>query len=854
MPKFRETKPEGLSSREVALRLAKYGHNDIPTKREFRALKIFISQFTSLIVLILLFTGAISYYLGDHVDAIAIFTILLVNGAIGFFQEYKADNAIKALKKLVIPKIIVIRDGQQKSIDTRDLVPGDLVVLDEGAKIPADLELTEAFSMKVDESILTGESLTVNKYPSKNQEGKLFKGTLITSGRGTAIVTSTGLNTEFGKILQLLNTENEEKSPLTIQLDHLTKKIGVVVLLMVSVLAIISQIKGISILDTLKTSVALGVSAIPEGMPIILTLTLAIGIQRLSKRKAIIRKMNVVETLGKTTIICSDKTGTLTLNEMTVKKIFTNFKEKEIPGVGYNFTNKFKPDTPEALRLLEICENCNNSFIGKQILGDPTEIALKILVRKTTHLKSYKKIDELTFTSERKMMSTQHQINKEKYLYTKGAFEEVIKKCSYISFESKIKKLTAKDINKLQKQVEQYGEQAFRVLAFAYKKSTGKAEENDLIFVGLCAMLDPPRDSVKGSIKQALSAGIKIKIITGDNPLTAKAIATSIGLTVSNVVTGDEIEKLNDQELKKLIYKTQIFARTNPQHKHRIVSILKKNGEIVAVTGDGVNDAPAIKHANIGIAMGIKGTEATKEIADIVLKDDNFSTIINAIEEGRRIYQNILSFIKYMLAANFDDIMTVGITTMLGYPLPLLPLQILWINLATDALPALALGQSPAKKDIMLDPPQPKKENLFGKFFPFIMVAVIMQVTINLILYFYGLEQDALAQIDSSDLSSPSYARTLVFTQIVIFEIFFAFVCKSETPYRIRNFFNNKTLLKAGLFSLVLQLIVVYAPPAQAIFKTLPLSLNNWIVIILASSTSLLVPQITTVARKIFSR
>lgn len=833
----------GLSTTQVHQNLLKFGYNEIPTKKEFTALKILISQFGSFLIITLIIAGSISIFLKETVDGIAIFAIVLINAIIGFIQEYKAENAVAALKKMIVLTTVVIRDGQQKQILIRELVPDDIILLSEGDKIPADIEIIEAFSLTIDEAVLTGESLPVHKKMSKDKEGMLFKGTLITSGRAKGKVLKTAASTEFGKIVKLLAKAEDTRSPLALQLDELGKKIGIVVLILISILFIIGETRNIAIGDMLMTSVAIGVSAIPEGMPIIVTLTLALGVQLLAKKRAIVRKMNAIETLGATTIICSDKTGTLTLNEMTVKVVNTNFKETEISGVGYGWNEKIKLESSEEKKLLEICENCNNSFVDKDIIGDPTEIALKILTRKANYVKQYKELDENTFTSERKIMSSLHQLGTRKEIMAKGAFEEILKKSKHIQINGKIRILTVVDRKKILASAEKYSQKALRVLAFAYKPYKKTFDEKDLIFVGLVGMLDPPRKTVKESIKIALKAGIKIKIITGDNAITAKAIGEQIGLPIDNIVTGEDIDTLNDTELKKILYTTTIFARTSPQHKYRLVDILKRNNEVVAVTGDGVNDAPALKHADVGIAMGIKGTEATKEVADIVLKDDNFSTIVKTIEEGRHIYHNILAFIKYMLSANFDDILMVGIITTLGYPLPILPLQILWINIATDALPALALGQSPAPPGIMEEKPHPKKENIFRKFFGFIFTALFFQVVIGLILYFYGLHQDQLAGIESTNLDIPSHARTIIFTQIVVFEIFFAFVCKEEKRVTIKSLFSNKILVYAVLISLALQLITIYTPFMQSIFKTVPLSLKEWGFIILAGLSAFLVPS-----------
>ena len=843
--------PKGLTSAEVEKNLEKYGYNEIIHKERFRLLKIILSQFTSLLIIILIIAGVTSILLNEIIDGIAILAIVVINAIIGFIQEYKAENAVKALKKMVIPTAIVIRDGQEQEIDIREIVPDDIVILNEGDKIPADLKILEAYSLKIDESMLTGESVPVTKVAHKDgdkeeRETTLFKGTLITTGRAIGKVLRTGTHTEFGKIIDLVSKQEDSKSPLAIQLDDIGKKAGLIIFVLIIILFIVGAIRGISWLEMLMTSVALGVSAIPEGMPIIVTLTLATGVTILAKKKAIVRKMNSIETLGATTVICSDKTGTLTLNEMTVKKVFTASHESEIEGSGYSTKEKAKLESEEEKKILDICENCNNSFVDKQILGDPTEIALKVLSRKADYVNEYEKLDENVFTSERKMMSTLHKVGKKKEIFVKGAHEEVLKRSTHILRNGKVEKLSEKEKKEIDKKAIKYSEKALRVLGFAYKEYDKKFDETNLIFVGLVGMIDPPRKSVKSSILTAQKAGIKVKIITGDNHITAKAIGEKIGLSIHKVVLGDEIDKMTDQELKKAIYETEIFARTKPQHKYRIVDVLRRNDEVVAVTGDGVNDAPALKHADVGVAMGIKGTEATKEVADIVLKDDNFTTIVETIREGRRIYHNILAFIKYMLSANYDSIMTVGFLTIIGLPLPLLPLQILWINIATDSLPALALGTSKADKDIMKEKPHPKKENIFKKFSIFIFVSAALQIIANLSLFFYGLTQDQVLGIDTANLSEASHTRTLVFTGVVVSELFFAFVCKEEKNITLKSFTNNKSLLLAVIASFLLQLVVIYVPFMQEVFNTVPLTLKEWGIVLFFSCSSFLVPPITT--------
>ncbi|MFH1218435.1 MAG: HAD-IC family P-type ATPase, partial [Candidatus Peregrinibacteria bacterium] len=550
----------GLTSNQVLSQRKKFGFNELKTKKEYTALKILFSQFTSFLIIILIIAGAVSLTLKETIDGLAIFAIVLLNAFIGFIQEYKAENAVNALKKMIVPETIVLRDGKKIKIPSKELVPDDIVILSEGEKIPADLEILEAFSLKVDESVLTGESNPATKTVAKDKSGKLFKGTIITTGRATAKVITTGMNTEFGKIVHLVSKQEKSRSPLSIQLDHLGKKVGIVILILVIILFVLGALRGVSIIHMLMTSVALGVSAIPEGLPIIVTLTLAVGVQYLARKRAIVRKMNAIETLGATTVICSDKTGTLTQNEMTVQVINTAFKEVKIPGAGYSFKEKISLSSPDQKKLLEICENCNNSEVDDNILGDPTEIALKVLARKARFVKQYKELDENTFTSERKMMSSLHRLTLHKEIFAKGAFEEIIKRCSHILINGKVTKLTKSHRLKYSTLTSSYSKDALRVLAFAYKPYKGKFDEKNLIFTGIVGMIDAPRKTVPASIKTAKDAGIRVIMITGDNPETAKAIGKEIGLKSNKVVTGQQIEKMTDSQLKKALKETDIFA------------------------------------------------------------------------------------------------------------------------------------------------------------------------------------------------------------------------------------------------------------------------------------------------------
>jgi len=857
-----EYETQGLTSAKVNELRKQYGFNEIKTEQKSRLVKLFIGQFTSFLVLILVVAGILSFVFGDDLDGIAIFAIIVLNGIIGFIQEYKAENAVNALKKMLIPKTVVFRDGQQKEIPSTELVPGDIVLLQEGDKIPADCEILQAFALKLDESVLTGESKQVSK-----KDGIAYSGTLVTTGKAYCRVSKIGKETEFGKIVTLVAQEKKSESLLTKEMDKLSKKLGIGILVLVVILFVIGLIEGSELYNTLITAIALGVSAIPEGLPIIVTLTLAIGTQILARKKAIIRKMSAIETLGATTVICSDKTGTLTLNEMTVKKIKTLNNEKEIDGTGYSWTNKIDiVNNNELAKIIDIGENCNNSKVDNALLGDATELALKVLARKTDYVNTFKELDELPFSSDRKMMTCLMQTKPTKFdlgknnkqIFTKGAFEEVIKKCSFILDNNNIRKLIQKDIELFTKYHTEYSEDALRVLAFAYKEYTDSFDEENLIFVGLQGMIDPPREDVPNALKLAQGAGIKVKVITGDNHLTARAIAKRIGLPHEHVVLGSEIDLMNDAQLKEAIRNTHIFARTNPEHKYRIVSMLQEMGEVVSVTGDGVNDAPALKKGDVGIAMGIKGTEATREVADIVLKDDNFATIISAISEGRRLYTNILLFVKFMLSANFGMLFFVGILSLARLPLPLLALQILWINIVTDSLPALALGQQEAEEGIMTKNPRQRHVSLLSQFWKFILITLVLYIIGCFIAYWFGYGIDKTLGIDLNNLALGSHARTMVFTEIVVMELVLAFSViyrKSHSFFNsLKDMFSNYYLIGAVIISFALQLMVIYVPFFQKFFKTVSLGFNEWLVIFCVALLMLFVPILELGLEKILKK
>lgn len=848
----------GLSETKAQELLEKFGKNKIEIKERFKVIKIIFKQFTSLLILILLLASIIFFIIGETLDASVILAIVVINGVIGFIQEYKAGKAVSSLKKMLTKTAIVIRDGQEKEINVENLVPGDVVILTEGDKIPADIFLFESFSLKVDESVLTGESVPVLKKLVQGKEVLCFSGTTVVSGKAKGVVTKTGINTEFGKIVGLVSKSEVEKSVFDKQLDRLTRKIVYVLIVGIIILFVLGIFRGYGLVENFLIAVSLAIAAIPEGLPIVITLTLALGVQIMSRKNAIVRKMSAIESLGATTIIASDKTGTLTLNEMTARQIVSLNFEKEIKGTGYSFKEKQNLDNIEFNKILDVCENCNDSVVkdNGEVIGDPTEIAFKVLTRKAQRINTFPLVNEIPFSSERKMMSTIHKVDNKFEMFTKGAFSEIIKRSTKIYDKGKVRKITQKDIDYFNLLEEKYSKKALRVLGFAYRSVKNKEDviEKDFIFLGLVASIDPPRKDVKNALLLSRKAGIVTKIITGDNSLTTISIAKEIGFLNPQAIDASILDALDDNKALELIKKTDIFSRARPEHKFRIVTLLKKSGEIVSVTGDGVNDAPAIKEADVGIAMGIKGTEATKEVADIVLKDDNFSSIISAIREGRRIYDNILLFVKYMLAVNFDLLLTVGLLAILNFPVPLLALQILWINMITDSLPAIALGRRKASKNIMSRKPRDPKQGILHNFTSFIIVALFVKIIGSLALFAYGLSLDAGLGINSFNLGSFTFSRTLILTGIVIFELFFAFVCNIENKFDREHLLSNKFLIYSVLIVLGLHVFAVYTPFMQEIFKLVPLTLKHWGFVLLFGLSSILVLPITNLINRVFRK
>jgi len=851
---------KGLTKQEANLKLKKFGANEIKDLSKINPFKILLRQVKNNFVLYLLFIAMIiSFFVGKSITAYTILVVILMVIIVGFVQEYKAERAINALKNMLVPVSIVIRDGKEQEIKSSEIVPDDILILRTGDKIPADCILLDVRDLRVDESILTGESLDVKKEVNSgsnyDEKSQAFMGTYVVNGRGIAKVTHTGMNTRFGKIANLISA-TEKELPLQKKVNKIAKYM-VVLATMISVFTGIIMLLRTPVLNEevvlniLILVIALGVSAFPEGFPVVLITTLASGARKMAKKNAIVNRMSIIETLGETTVICSDKTGTITKGEMTVKKIFTDNKFFNVTGVGYSgqgdilYNNKkvniVKERTLEQLIMGSVL--CNNTLIerigenlGYKVLGSPTEAALLILGAKAKIFKddqNYALIQEMPFSSERKRMSVFCKIGDENIVYSKGAPEYILDKCKFIFTSRGVTKLTALDKKNILENNSTMTTTGLRTMAFAYKKANlvnRKTFEEDLIFIGLVGMEDPPREEVKGAISQCYSAGIKVKMITGDNKETARAIANEIGLHGA-LIDGVELDTFSDEELEQKINSIAIFARVRPEHKLRIVNALKKNGEIVTMTGDGVNDAPALKDAHVGIAMGEKGTDVSRSVADLTLKDDNFNTIVSAISEGRTIFKNIRKFAVYQLSCNLSELLILFIGVLLGpflgWQIPLLlALQILFMNLVTDNLPAITLGLNPTSYDAMRDAPRRNSEILTK---PFIFVLIFTAfILVLLVLSSYYLSYNVFWE-------NTAYSRTVALFVLICLEIVSAFNFRSfRKPILNRSIFVNSYLVIASLISLGLTFVIIYTP-MNKIFETVPLKLDGFIIAIFVS-------------------
>jgi Ca2+-transporting ATPase len=859
----------GLSSAEAQARLERYGRNQLKEAPKRSPWAIFFDQFKDFIIWVLIGAAVVSGFLQEVVDAVAIIAIVILNAILGFIQEYRAEQSLAALKKLSSPTSKTIRDGKHQILGSDELVPGDLVEMEAGDSVPADSRVTWLTSnFSTQEASLTGESTPVVKTaavlderdtPLADRANMVYLGTSVASGRARAVVAETGMQTELGKIAGMIQEIETEATPLQKKLEQFGKWIVYLCFVLVAMVFTLEWWRGGKLIDTFLTAVSLAVAAIPEGLPAVVTIALALGVQRMVKRHALIRRLRSVETLGSATVICSDKTGTLTKNEMTVQAVYAGQHLFQVTGIGYAPTGEFhlddkkiKPqDYPDLVQALRIGVLCNGAQLNEErgtykIVGDPTEAALLTVAGKADLWKPQEErkaafVDELPFDSERKKMTVVRKAGSHRAAFVKGAPDVLLADCVNVQVNGIVRPLTDEDFKSIVAANNDLTDQAMRVLGVAYRDlgaSTAKHDvdmtEKELTFVGLIAMIDPPREEVKQAIKECISAGIKTVMITGDHKNTAMAIAKQLGFfrEDSLALSGEELDRWGQEQLERQVDKIPVYARVSPEHKLRVVRAWRARHEVVAMTGDGVNDAPAVKEADIGVAMGITGTDVTKQVSDMVITDDNFASIVAAVEEGRGIYDNIQKFVHYLLSCNTGEILVMFVSSLIGLPVPLLPIQILWINLVTDGLPALALGVDPVDPNIMRRKPRPPDEPVVTRERALLMlaqgtfIAACSLIAFSFVLF---LENEGLER-----------ARTAAFVVLACSQLFHAFNCRSQTEslFKLGVFTNSKLLLATGI-SFVLQMAVVYIPPLQTVFKTEPLSLFDWVMVVGLSSMPL---------------
>ncbi len=839
----------GLSSNQVAKNREKFGENKLKEKAKKTLWTQIIEQLSDVMILILIAAAILSIVVGEAVDGIVILMIVVLNAVLGITQERKASNALEALKNMAAPKAKVIRDGKLQVIDGKDVVVGDIVQLETGDYVPADLKLIELANLKINESALTGESVSVEKRLELSGEDtalgdmkdSAFMSTIVTYGRAKGIVTKVGMDTQIGKIATMINEQKEEKTPLQEKLAGFGKMLGIIVVIISIIIFILGFLRGEGFVEGFMTAISLAVAAIPEGLPAVVTVVLAMGVSGMVKKNAIMKNLSAVETLGGVTVICSDKTGTLTQNKMTVVKLYDNSDEWEVSGTGYGFdgeiSTKASKDLSNIEMLIKTSTLCNDAEVKEgEVIGDPTEGALVVLAEKAGFeqikiREEYSRTSEYPFDSERKRMSTKNDCDGKSYIFTKGALGGVLDVSTKIMIDGEIRDITDEDKERLLEKNTMYAKQVLRVLAFAYKEVDSSAEalkeENNLIFLGLACMIDPPREEVKDAIRVCKKAGIRAVMITGDNILTASAIAKELGIIESDEETLESkyIDDYSEEDFDKKVQTTSVFARVSPEHKVRIVSAIKSGGDVAAMTGDGVNDAPALKKADIGIAMGITGTDVSKEAADMILTDDNFTSIVLAVEQGRIIYSNIRKFVGFLLSCNIGEVLIIFVAMLVGWATPLVPIQLLWINLITDSFPAFALGLEAGEGDVMDKKPRDTDEPIVDKK---MKIAIAFQ-SIGLAVAVLASYRIGMVLAVNQGMSDPLLvARTFSFVTIICGEMFRAFSARSEirTVFRMRVF-SNKFLNYSVLIAIVLLLIVLYVPFLQGIFTTYPLSLSH---------------------------
>jgi Ca2+-transporting ATPase len=876
---------EGLDSEDAQERLERYGPNALHEEEGLRIPKMILDQFRDAFVIMLIVAAVLSYIVGEPIDALMIAIIVLLSASIGFIQEYRSEKALEAMRKLTAPTANVLRGGVRVEIPSREVVPGDVVLLDAGDRIPADGRLIEEVSLKMDEAPLTGESTPVDKSlaefdpetPVGDRKNSVFMGTHVLYGRGKVLVTCTGMNTEFGKIAGAVQGIEEEKTPLKSKLDHLASRLGAVIIVLCVIIFVLEVMEhgmgSHALVESFMSAIALAVSAVPEALPALVIVTLALGARELAGRSAVVRKLASAETLGSTTVICSDKTGTLTKGEMTVRQLYTNHTRTHVTGAGYEATGEFQrsddpvdpradPDLEMLLRTGVLCSNA--TYDGKNITGDPTEGALLVSAAKAgmdreSMESRYPRIDEVPFSSERKRMTTIHRSpDGETAAYMKGAPEVVLERCTHILENGQEQELASARKDEILRAHEGMAAQALRVLGMAYRRlpedmqQFGEAAvERDLTFVGLQGMIDPPRDGAIRAVDLCEGAGIKNVMITGDHRLTAVSIARELGILggkgPGKVLTGADLDELSDDEFGRIVEDVVVYARVSPMHKLKIVQALKRKGEIVAMTGDGVNDAPALKSADIGVAMGITGTDVSKEASDMVLADDNYATLVSAVEGGRSIFDNVRKYIRFLIACNFDELLVIGGWTLAGFPLPMLPIHVLWINLVTDGPPAIALSFDPPEEGIMERAPRDPQAGVLHGMLVFVIASFLAQALGSSICFAYGMFV----------LGSYEKAVTMTFLQAALFELFVIWNCRSDTRsvWRMgRSAFRNRFFVWGTLCCIVLTVSLPYVPVLARAFHVVPLVAREWALVLAMASLGLLVLPEVFMGRKLFGR
>jgi Ca2+-transporting ATPase len=848
--------PHGLSSEEATQRLREYGPNELKEIKKRTLFMMFLDQFKDFMIMVLIAAALISGIIGELVDTLAIVVIVILNALIGFIQEYRAEKAMKALKEMAAQTAVVLRDERPKTIPASELVPGDIVVLEAGRIVPADVRLIEIAQLKIEEAALTGESIPVEKtalllheehLPLGDRKNLAFKGTIVTYGRGTGIAIQTGMDTELGKIATLLQEEEEVKTPLQKRLAKFGQRLALAVLAICAIVFITGLLRGEVPLLMFLTAISLAVAAIPEALPAVVTISLAIGAKKMVKQNSLIRKLPAVETLGSVTYICSDKTGTLTMNRMTVEEVYVDGKMLKSGEMKTGRSEKpSELDTSASSKLCMAMALSNDALMDKdgKIIGDPTEKALFEIAEKSgfekKHLeKQYPRIDEIPFDSDRKCMTTFHRTPEGEFIsFTKGALEAILaKSIDVLSHQGKATALREEVRSDFDRANEKMANSGLRTLAFSFRiweklpeLKTSDEIENNLTVLGIAGLMDPPRDEAQEAVSLCKTAGIKPVMITGDHPLTAKSVAQRLGITDSKdrVMTGQDLERLPMEDFEEEVEKIRVYARVAPAQKIKIVKALQDKGEFVAMTGDGVNDAPALKRADIGVAMGITGTDVSKEASHMILLDDNFATIVKAVKEGRRIFDNIRKFIKYTMTSNSGEIWTIFLAPFLGLPIPLLPIHILWINLVTDGLPGLALAVEPEEKGIMKRPPRHPRESIFAHG----MAAHIMWV---------GFLMGAMSIFTQAWSINSGYQQaqwqTMVFTVLCLSQMGHVLAIRSERESLFKTgFFSNMPLLGAVLLTFALQMATIYVPLLNPIFKTAPLSGRELAITLMLSS------------------